>query len=173
MTQVSSFNIGQNEVRGVYLTANQNNSVQISAIENDIRKFGVSKVSTTETDVTQISIFQFDSNEISFASSISSEQFFSIHDATPQIINELNNSATKIWSDLLQSETQVDIDFQITDLPSGQLAEAAITDFDDLGVPNAGTILINHDANGVAWFVDETPLDNRILNICRVGRFEN
>ena len=71
-----------------------------------------------------------------------------------------NLDATEIWSDLLQTDTQLDIVFQITDLPIGQLAEVTITDFDDSGVPNAGTILIDHNANGVGWFIDETPLDN-------------
>ncbi|WP_319420865.1 hypothetical protein [Pleurocapsa sp. FMAR1] len=77
-----------------------------------------------------------------------------------EIINVLNNSATNIWSNLIQSETELDIDFQIIDLPKGQLAEATITDFDDSAKPNAGTILIDRDANGSGWFIDETPLDN-------------
>ncbi len=47
--------------------------------------------------------------------------------------------------------------FQITDFHQGQLAEAG---FDSSGKPNAGTILIDHDANGVGWFIDETLLDN-------------
>ncbi len=50
--------------------------------------------------------------------------------------------------------------FQITDLPQGQLAEANIAGFDSSEKPNAGTILIDHDANGVGCFIDETPLDN-------------
>ena len=82
------------------------------------------------------------------------EQFFSIHNLTPEITNVPNNSATKIWSDLLQLETQLDINFQITDLPTGQLAEAIIKSFDDSGKPKAGTILIDHDVNGVGWFID-------------------
>ena len=110
----------------------------------------------------QVSISEFNSKELSIPSSIASEEFIgsNFHDSTPETINELNNSATNIWSDLLQFSTQIDIDFQITDLPTGQLAEATITDFDQNGVPNAGTIFIDHDANGVGWFIDETPLDN-------------
>lgn len=63
-------------------------------------------------------------------------------------------------SDLLQPQTQLDIDFQITNLPSGSLAEATIIGFDDNGVPNAGMIAIDHNANYVDWFIDSTPLDN-------------
>ncbi|MEO0848372.1 MAG: DNA/RNA non-specific endonuclease [Cyanobacteria bacterium J06648_1] len=100
------------------------------------------------------------SSEILFAPSVEPEQFFSIHNSTPEITNVLNNTATNIWSDLLQPQTQLDINFQITDLPTGQLAEATITGFNDSGVPNTGTIAIDHDANGVGWFIDRTPLDN-------------
>ena len=110
------------------------------------------------TDVTQIH-----TTEIPFSSSVPSEQFFSSdfgHNNSPVLVNNINNTATKIWSDLLQPDTQLDIDFQITDLPTGQLAEATITSFDDNETPNTGTILIDHDANGVGWFIDSTPLDN-------------
>ncbi|MEO1671391.1 MAG: hypothetical protein AAFR77_11495 [Cyanobacteria bacterium J06631_2] len=56
-------------------------------------------------------------------------------------------------------------------MPSGQLAEATITGFDPLGVPNAGTIAINHDANGVGWFIDSTPLDNSEFTVQNTGGF--
>ncbi len=105
------------------------------------------------------------SSEILLFPSVEPEQFFSIHNSTPKITNVLNNTATNIWSDLLQSETQLDIDFQITDLPKGQLAEATITGFDDSGKPNARTIPIDHNANGIGWFIDETPLDNSEFTI--------
>ncbi len=110
----------------------------------------------------QVGINKFNSEEVSLSNSIASEELISsnFYNSTPQIINRLNNSATNIWADLLQSEIQLDIDFQIADLPKGQLAEVTITDFDDSGKPNAGTILIDHDANGVGWFIDETPLNN-------------
>ena len=115
---------------------------------------------TFQSDFHQISPTQVNSSEIPFASSISFEQFFSVHNSTPEITNVVNNTATNIWSDLFQPQTQLDIDFLITDLPTGQLTEATITGFDDSGIPNAGTILIDHDANGVGWFIDPTPLDN-------------
>jgi hypothetical protein len=52
------------------------------------------------------------------------------------------------------------INFSFTDLPTGQLAEAQITDYDSLGRLNGGTLLIDTDANGVGWFIDQTPFDN-------------
>ena len=41
-------------------------------------------------------------------------------------------------------------------LPNLQISDRA-------GKPNAGTILIDYDANGIGWFIDETPLDKSEL----------
>ncbi len=95
----------------------------------------------------------FPASKVFFSPSVLSNQFFSIHDSTPQIINDLNTIATNIWSDLLNPETPLNITFQVTDLPTGQLAEAQITSFDASGMPSAGTILIDDDANGKGWFI--------------------
>jgi hypothetical protein len=145
-------------------------STQVGTSQVDAEEIGSSQVDSSQVDTAESNPFhttakiQINSSKITLPSSVTSQQFissnFPSHNSTPEIINVLNNSATKIWSDLLQSPTQLDIDFQITDLPSGQLAEATITGFDDSGKPNAGKILIDHDANGVGWFIDETPLDN-------------
>ncbi len=51
-------------------------------------------------------------------------------------------------------------DSTITNLPTGQLASATITGYDSNGRPNAATISIDDDANGVGWFLDSTPGDN-------------
>ncbi|WP_052035186.1 hypothetical protein [Xenococcus sp. PCC 7305] len=134
--------------------------IEISSTQVGVGEISIDKFAASQVDVSQIHIPQIDSSEISFTSSISSEQLFSSYHTTSQIINELNNSATNIWSELLQSETELEIDFQITDLPAGQLAEATITGFDSSGKTNSGRILIDHDANGVCCFTDETPLDN-------------
>ena len=165
---------GSSEINAVESTFHDNSIIQIGSVENSSQNKGFgergsAQVSinknpttnfTTQSSPTQISLNQLDLTKISFSPSVESKQFFSVHNSTPEITNVLNNTATNVWSDLLQTETQLDIDFRITDLPSGQLAEATITDFDDSGVPNAGTILIDHDANGVGWFIDSTPLDN-------------
>jgi hypothetical protein len=63
-----------------------------------------------------------------------------------------------LWQALF--DPTFNLTLQITDLPTGQLAEAQITDYDSLGRPNGGTILIDADANGIGWFIDPTPNDN-------------
>ena len=144
------------------------NSTEISEAQVNFNERTTFKISPTEVSfpvdsasdglISQTSTSP--TSEILVSPSILSEQFLSIHETTPQIINALNDTATNIWSNHLQNPTPLDIDFQIIDLPTGQLAEATITGFDDYGTPNAGTILIDHDANGVGWFIDSTPEDN-------------
>ena len=77
-------------------------------------------------------------------------------------------SAQTIWNTLLSPITPIDITIKVTDLPSGQLADAQITKFVDersetsrrvdQGHPIEGTIEIDTDGNGVGWYIDPTPL---------------
>ena len=167
IAQIGSSKVGTSKVGTVKTGLSQFGITEIYSLQDgtfEVEFFHPisTQVSTTEVDSIQHP-FQFSSREVSFPSSIPLDQFLSInssHNSTPEITNVLNDTATNIWSDLLQTKTQLDIDFQITDLPKEQLAEATITGFDENGVPNAGTIEIDHDANGVGWFIDPTPLDN-------------
>jgi hypothetical protein len=52
------------------------------------------------------------------------------------------------------------LNIEITDLPTGQLAEANITHFDSNGRPTSGTLTLDTDANGLGWFIDSTPWEN-------------
>ncbi|MBF2009175.1 MAG: hypothetical protein IGS49_27970 [Chlorogloeopsis fritschii C42_A2020_084] len=73
-------------------------------------------------------------------------------------IDAYNSNSLNLWNTLF--DPTFNIHFSFTDLPTGQLAKAQITQFDQYGRPNGGTILIDDDANGVGWFIDSTPLDN-------------
>ena len=179
INQIGVSELGLNQSGTDQISADQTriaqiNPTQMPTIEIGSHQINASKVSSFERQTTTK---EFNSNKGSFSSSIEFEQFFPsnsssettsvlfVHNSSSEIINVLNNSATNIWSDLLQSPTQLDIDFQITDLPTGQLAEATITSFNNLGVPNAGTIAIDYNANGVGWFIDPTPLDNSEFSV--------
>ena len=99
---------------------------------------------------------------------ISSQQFDIVHNSTPLSISQLNSTAQTIWNTLLPSTTPIDITIKVTDLPTGQLADAQITKFVDersetsrrvdQGNPIGGTIEIDADANGLGWYIDSTPL---------------
>jgi hypothetical protein len=61
---------------------------------------------------------------------------------------------------LLQGTTPFNLNIEIKDLPTGQLAEANITGYDPTGRPNAGTLYLDTDANCLGWYIDPTPWDN-------------
>ena len=194
ISQVSFDQTTPEQVSRIQGGFSENSTSEIGAIQNSTSEVGTAEIHTTERGFKQISSSQVDpletnplklsplistkmresnTSKVPFSFVVSNNQFFSSnanHNSTTQIINELNDSAIKIWSDLLQSDTQLDIDFQITDLPTGQLAEATITGFDDTRNPNTGTIFIDRDANGVGWFVDQTPLDNSEFSGSRGAR---
>ncbi|MEP0801746.1 hypothetical protein NDI37_15740 [Funiculus sociatus GB2-A5] len=136
----------------------------MAAIEIGVAEVGFSVDATSEDFVSPVSTPKVTASEIFFSPSVLSNQFFSIHNSTPQTINNINNSATQIWSNLLTPQFPLDITLLFTDLPTGQLAEATITDFDSKGRPNGGTLLIDHNANGIGWYIDPTPLDNSEFN---------
>ena len=168
ISKVNPFHITVTETTFVHTNSTKIGKAQVNLSEGSPIELFLTEVSFSVNSSSDTSVSHTAKtlpSEILFSPSVESDQFFSIHNSTPKITNVLNNTATSIWSDLLQSQTQLNINFQITDLPTGQLAEATITGFDDSGVPNAETILIDHDANGVDWFVDETPLDNSEFSV--------
>ncbi|WP_339377487.1 PKD domain-containing protein [Calothrix sp. NIES-2100] len=59
-----------------------------------------------------------------------------------------NSTLTNTYKDnpLNLFDPTFNINFQIADFPTGQLVEAQITQFDSLGRPNSGTILIVNNA---------------------------
>ncbi|WP_157260003.1 Ig-like domain-containing protein [Chamaesiphon minutus] len=106
---------------------------------------------------------QIDPSKVTFSSSIPSQQFLSSNLPNHLNTSELTNvesTAVTIWNNLLNPTTPINLTFDITNLPTGQLAEASITGYDQLGRPNKATISFDNDANGVGWFIDTTPGDN-------------
>jgi PKD domain/Bacterial Ig domain len=130
--------------------------------------FNPGQISPDENSSTQIDssepifsviVNNFDFPEVSLPSSISDQQFFQghlEHNTTSNLLTNIYSTAQSIW----HSNTAIDLNFAITNLPTGQLAEATITGYDNLGRPNTATITIDDDANGVGWFVDSTPGDS-------------
>ncbi|MEM8778140.1 MAG: Ig-like domain-containing protein [Cyanobacteria bacterium P01_G01_bin.49] len=161
--QASTKKISPCQVASTQFNSEQISTSQVNSLQ--IQDCLINPIPSTQFDPFHVTIgVQIDPSKVTLPSSISSQQFFSSHlsnhDLTSNLVSNINNSATNIWSNLLQSETSLDITFQITDLPTGQLGEATITGFDPFGRPNAGTILIDYNGNGVGWFIDSTPFEN-------------
>jgi hypothetical protein len=128
----------------------QNTMPQLDAAQINVTKSSISQVNALQFSPTQVSVFQNDLLKISLPSSITSEQVFSsnlFHTSTSTSNNIYKDSSLHLWSTLF--DPNFNISFQISDLPTGQLAEAQITKYDQQGRPNGGTILIDNDANGV------------------------
>ncbi len=97
----------------------------------------------------------------SFPSVVPSQQLFSSDLSTlghinTSLLTSIYSTAQSIW----HSNTAIDLNFTITNLPTGQLAEGTINSYNPNGTPKTATITIDDDANGVGWFIDTTPQDN-------------
>ncbi|GAB1539092.1 hypothetical protein NUACC21_17570 [Scytonema sp. NUACC21] len=182
--QISSPHIGFTQVNITPISSIQTGTVQVGIAQIDIdqgtrnhRSSGQSsfaqvtsvnantvEISTAQINSSQINIFkdlgrtQFNSSEVTLSSSITLQQLFSLHNLTLASTNTYKDNPLHLWQ--LLFDPTFNINLEIKDLPTGQLAEAQITNYDSLGRPNGGTLLIDTDANGVGWFIDTTPWEN-------------
>jgi hypothetical protein len=132
---------------------------QINTKQSSIGQVGSSKNDSSQASVLKFNPSQIQPTEVSIPSSITSQQLFSgnlSHNSSPNLLTNIYNTAQALW----HTTTPIDLNFAITNLATGQLAEATITGYDQLGRPNTATITIDNDANGVGWFIDSTPQDN-------------
>jgi len=152
--QISPFqiDISQRDIEPTNLTEISPSQIQSNPFtvgSSGSAEISTTQIGTSQVNPTQISPTQINSGEIPLASSISLEQllnsnFSKFHNQYPQIDTLLENTT-----------------IEITDLPPGQIAEAQLTQTDPTtGVPIAGTILIDHNANGIGWYIDPTPQDH-------------
>jgi DNA/RNA endonuclease G (NUC1) len=188
MIQVGSEQIGFNQITPMQVCGiqtcipnsssfqigfHQDSTSQIGTSQIGTSQIGTSQIGTTQSDPLEIKPFeidvstrfnQFDSREVTLPKIKSNQQLvsgdFQNHDLISNVFSNLKYSGTELWQTLFDPSNPFDLTLEITDLPTGQLAEAQITQFDPQGRPNSGTILIDNDANGVGWFIDPTPLDN-------------
>jgi hypothetical protein len=148
-------------------------SSQISPTEVSTSEYGSTQVDATQVEFNQIDVGLFAANQlntskITLPSIISNNQFLSSHDPRLNNIsighNAVSNYLTQLQSTLAtywNFPTDLNLNFEITNLPTGQLAEATITSYNNNnGTPKTATITIDDDANGVGWFLDTTPQDN-------------
>jgi PKD repeat protein len=167
MTQVSSTQIDTPKISVIKTGLPQMNitevsGTQINSLQVFLAQLCVTQVNAAQVNFGQLTSNQLDSTEISFPSSITLQQFLNSypHLYTSALINTYKDNPLNLWQTLFDPANPFDLTLQIKDLPTGQLAEAQITKYDQQGRPNGGTILIDNDANGVGWFIDPTPEEN-------------
>lgn len=170
-TQISLAQIGMSQVNVGQVSSDQVSSAQISVSEIGAAQIDTHQIRSTQINIPQVGIFygystNTDSSKITFPSRVSSQQSFffnqfSLSSHNPQLqLTNIYSTAQTLW----QTATPINLNFEITNLPAGQLAEATITDYNSNGTPSSATISIDDDANGIGWFIDSTPWDSSEFN---------
>ena len=154
MAEVSMAEIGFFQPSTSQISMAQIGTTQISSTQTSSTKHTSTQVDPTQFSIFQINSAQSSSTEISFPSSITLQQLLSSHNPN------LQNTTVPTWLEFLQGTTPFNLNIEITDLPTGQLAEANIIGYDPTGRPNAGTLYLDTDANGLGWYIDPTPWNN-------------
>jgi hypothetical protein len=169
-TQVSTAEIRTPEANIAQISTTQIGTTQINAFQSCSDKIGSAQINPTQNIFSGIVVFniinpnegvtQINSSKISFPISIPAVQLFNsnlvAHNLTPEYLSQFQSILPTYWNTL----SKTNITFNITNLPTGQLAEGTITGYDSNGRPNSATISIDDDANGVGWFIDQTPGEN-------------
>jgi DNA/RNA endonuclease G (NUC1) len=191
LTKTSSIHISPGQISTTQISIGQTSVVEPSLAQIGVTQIGVSKqgiiesspgqISTTQVGTIQIgttqvsfgqiypgqigtaeviaTMHQSGSSKASFTSGIMLQQFFSSHNY------DLQNTTVPTWTQFIQGTTPFNLNIEITDLPTGQLAEASLTGYDSFGRPNSGTLTLDLDGNGLGWFIDTTPWENSEFGI--------
>jgi DNA/RNA endonuclease G (NUC1) len=152
--QISISEISSIQNRVEKTSSEQSSSGQIG--ETHVNHFQVSatEINSSQVGITQIGLklpilstsSQINPTKISLTSSVTLQQFLSSHNFN------LQNTTIPTWTEFLTRTTPFNLNIEILDLPTGQLAEANITRFDSNGRPTSGTLTLDTDANGLGWF---------------------
>jgi DNA/RNA endonuclease G (NUC1) len=161
--QISTSQIGTNQINPFHVNILESGSTQVgstqiarqgSSHQIGSAQIGSSEIGKFQSSPTQVNSSQVNLIEIPFPSSISLQQFLSSHNYT------LQNTTVPTWLSYLGGTTPFNLNIAVTDLPTGQLAEAQLTGFAANGTPNAGTLLLDYNGNDLGWFIDPTPWKN-------------
>jgi hypothetical protein len=154
ITQVSSRQTSSREVSSKKTGITQISTSEISAIQIGTTQINTSQITSSQWNPLRFTNSQVNTSEIPLTNSITLQQFLSSHNFN------LQNTTIPTWTEFLTGTTSFNLNIEITDLPTGQLAEANITHFDPTGRPTSGTLTLGTNANGLGWFIDSTPWDN-------------
>jgi Bacterial Ig domain len=169
-TKTSIGEIGSSQVSSINMDTDQLYSKQTSITEVGITHYTTMNAGTSQINLAQILPRPVANNdtskgEISSPSRVETQDFavdqtFSVAHNISSDVQNIELAAISLWQQQLHFTTPIDLNFNITNLPTGQLAEATITGYNTKGTPQTATITIDEDANGIGWFIDPTPQDN-------------
>jgi hypothetical protein len=162
VTKTGSKQIGSTQVAVTQFNPEQVSTTQVNSpqIQNSFINFPVSQFDPLQSTSLSIGRIQIDSSKVAFASSVSLQQLLSSnlpsHELVSTYLQQFQSTLATDWN----LPTSFNLTFNITDLPTGQLAEGTITGYDTNNRPNSGTLTLDTDGNGLGWFIDTTPDDS-------------
>jgi len=130
----STFEVGFAQVSPVQSSTPESSSTQISFTQIGFTQvssgqigsgqIGLTQIDSRKLNHLQLNFSQVNPTEIPLTSSITLQQLLSSHHPN------LQNTTVPTWTSFLQSPTQFNLKLEISDLPTGQLASATISDED-------------------------------------------
>jgi hypothetical protein len=145
-SQIGTFEVDIDQRSERQVGSFQVGSFQVGSFQVSLPDIRVTEVNVPEINALQFSPTKIYSTEISLPSSVTLQQFLTSHNFS------LQNTTIPTLTEFLTGTTPFNLNIEITDLPTGQLAEANITGFDSNGRPTTGTLTLDLDANGLGWF---------------------
>jgi hypothetical protein len=163
LIQKSSGQVSPSQIGFVEKGLNQTSSSQVGFIQVDLAHVLLRQVSIDQNNTLQVGPSQFTQQsaitKITLPGSVAVQQFFGFESNESHNFN-FQNTTIPTWTEFLTGTTPFNLKIEITDRPTGQLAEANITHFDSNGLPTSGTLTLDTDANGLGWFIHSTPWEN-------------
>ena len=152
-SQISPTEVSSIQTSRIELSSNQNSTAQIDIFQIGIGQILPAKINSTQTGVNYLINPNPIASKISDSTSIESQNFFVTDSWLLGYNPNLQNTTVPTWTSFLQSPTPFNLKLEVTDLPTGQLAEATITGYDTSNRTNSGTLTLDINGNGSGWFM--------------------
>jgi hypothetical protein len=152
--QIGGSKIGIDQRGESQIDTFQIGSFQIGSIKDSFSKIGIAQNNINEIDTSQLSTLKINPTEIPLSSSVTLQQFLSSHNFN------LQNTTIPTWTEFLAGTTPFNLNIEILDRPTGQLAEANITRFDPTVRPTSGTLTLDTDGRPISSLTQTDSLLN-------------
>jgi hypothetical protein len=140
-SQVSILQIGVSQASLSQLSSSQVGSTQIALGHEDFPNRGIAQINPAQINAGQlVGLFNVQAGKISLSSSVTLKQLLNVDTSSNSHNFSLQNTTIPTWTEFLTGTTPFNLNIEILDRPTGQLAEANITHFDSNGRPASGTL---------------------------------
>jgi hypothetical protein len=123
-SQVSSGEISTQCINARQIATDHTSSSQVSPFQTTAGQVTAGQITAGQIGISQVGILQNNASEIPLPSSVTLQQFLSSHNFN------LQNTTIPTWTEFLTGTTPFNLKIEITDLPTGQLAEGTATGYD-------------------------------------------